>query len=42
MPGEQKWGAAKAAPRGQRGGLNEVVLIMPTYYCFCCVVNHKK
>jgi len=42
MLGEQKWGAAFAAPRGQRGGLNEVDLIMPNYYSFCCVVNHKK
>jgi len=42
MMGEQKWGAVFAAPRGQRGGLNEVDLIMPNYYCFCCVVNHNK
>jgi hypothetical protein len=28
---KQKWGAVFAAPRGQRGGLNEIDLIMPNY-----------
>ena len=34
---ELKGGAAFAAPRGQRGGLNEVVLIIINDNYLCCV-----
>jgi len=39
---EIKWGAAFAAPRGQRGGLNEVDVIITNYKYLCCVPYHKK